>query len=98
MLVSDLILHFEGVKSWLFPLWVIDIFKSACFVAKKYNFVRSNIGDELGKNCVGDTEDRLVGMLKKVVISSWKTVQVRHVCSAIKSLGYILRCSYAKGC
>ena len=62
LLVSYLILHFEGVKSWLFPLWVVDIFKSASFVEKKYNFVRFNIGDEFGKNCVGDTEDRLIGM------------------------------------
>ena len=40
LLVSYLILHFEGVKSWLFPLWVVDIFKSACFVEKMYSFVR----------------------------------------------------------
>ena len=123
-------------------MWVVDIFKSACFVEKKYNFVRFDIGDEFGKNCVGDTDDRrqigrdveeggtkqledssspacvfcnqifkiysqmflckrllierkLIGMLKKVVLSSWKTVQVRHVYSTIKSLRYTLKsCNY----
>ena len=45
-------------------------------------------------------ERKLIEGCKKVVLSSYiyKTVQVVHVYSEIRSLGYILTCSYAKGC